>query len=215
MTSLEQDAAWGVTGPTDGLSTRQQELVSAAAALFAQRGYHAVSLSDISASLGMTGPAVYRHFKSKQALLVAVLDTCIDALLDEIRLVVDCHREPAATLVDIVDRHLHFVFTQSGNITTWRTDFASLPPLDRSRLRRQQRRYTEEWVEALRRLRPDLTVAHARALVSGVIGLLQSPTESTSELGPHEHRAVLRQAALDVLLQPLQAALPDQVSPVP
>ena len=41
--------------------------------LFAQRGYAAVSVSDIAGALGITKGALYRHFESKQAIFDAIL----------------------------------------------------------------------------------------------------------------------------------------------
>jgi AcrR family transcriptional regulator len=48
-------------------------IVAAAAELFAARGYAAVGMDEIGARVGITGPAIYRHFKGKEAVLEAVL----------------------------------------------------------------------------------------------------------------------------------------------
>jgi AcrR family transcriptional regulator len=48
-------------------------MLDAAAKLFSTRGYVDTGIDDIGEAVGVTGPAVYRHFKSKEALLVAVL----------------------------------------------------------------------------------------------------------------------------------------------
>jgi AcrR family transcriptional regulator len=180
-------------------SPRQRELVEAAARLFAERGYHAVGIADISGELGLSGPAFYRHFRSKEALLVAVLDECITTHLEDVRDIVTTDLDAGATLDAIVDNHIDFVFDQTGNITTWRTDFASLPPADRSRLRYLQRLYTEEWVRTVRRLRPDVEVDAVRAMCHAAIALLQSPTEYSSHLSPEEHKDLLARMALQAL----------------
>src|SRR5690606_8679263 len=52
---------------------RADSLLHEAARLFAERGYSGVSLEDIGSAVGVSGPAVYRHFSGKQALLGAVL----------------------------------------------------------------------------------------------------------------------------------------------
>jgi AcrR family transcriptional regulator len=59
---------------------RRRAIVAAAAELFAQRGYPAVGMDDIGAAAGVTGPAIYRHFDSKAAVLAAVFDGIIDAV---------------------------------------------------------------------------------------------------------------------------------------
>lgn len=53
---------------------RREALVAAAAALFAESGYHATRLADVGARAGVGRPAVLHHFESKEALVHAVLD---------------------------------------------------------------------------------------------------------------------------------------------
>ena len=51
-------------------SDRRSQLIAAAERLVAERGYLAVRLEDIGAAAGVSGPAIYRHFPNKEALLV-------------------------------------------------------------------------------------------------------------------------------------------------
>ena len=53
--------------------TWQEQLRREAARMFAEFGYHGVSIEDLGASVGISGPAVYKHFSSKDALLAALL----------------------------------------------------------------------------------------------------------------------------------------------
>ena len=69
--------------------TRQQLLV-AAAEVFAARGYHGATVSQIAASAGYTTGAVYSNFASKEGLFLALIDqqlevqrTGLEELLDE------------------------------------------------------------------------------------------------------------------------------------
>ena len=41
---------------------RKDRILTAAANLVAQKGYHAVSMTEIGTTAGITGPAIYRHF---------------------------------------------------------------------------------------------------------------------------------------------------------
>ena len=47
----------------------------------AERGFHAVGIADIGAAAGVSGSAIYRHFRSKQEILAALLDPVVDGLL--------------------------------------------------------------------------------------------------------------------------------------
>jgi AcrR family transcriptional regulator len=180
---------------------RQRELISVAARLFAQRGYHAVGINDISGELGLTGPAFYRHYPSKEALLIAVLDEAISSHLEEVGNLVAGISDPMETLKAIVKHHIAFVFDESENIMTWRTEFRSLPENDRHRLRYLQRLYTEEWVRTVRQLRPELEVDQVRAMCHGAIALLQSPIEFHNRLPREDIAPILYEMAMLALME--------------
>jgi len=59
---------------------RRAQLLAAAARLFRRHGFHGVGMDDIGAAAGVSGPAVYRHFPGKQALLAAITDGYLDLL---------------------------------------------------------------------------------------------------------------------------------------
>lgn len=63
-----------------GGETTRRRLVECAAEVFADRGYHAATLSEIAARAGLTTGAVYSTFGSKKALLVAV---CTESAADD------------------------------------------------------------------------------------------------------------------------------------
>ena len=192
-----------MNGPDpDGSRTpRQRELINVATKLFAQRGYHAVGINDISGELGLTGPAFYRHYPSKEALLIAVLDDAISSHLEEVGDLVRSIADPRETLEAIVGHHIDFVFDQTVAIMTWRTEFRILPETDRHRLRYLQRLYTEEWVRTLRQLRPELGVDEVRTMCQATIALLQSPTEFTNKLPREGVQPILHAMAMNTLLR--------------
>ena len=53
---------------------RRQQLLTAAARLFRDKGFDATSTRDIAASVGMHSGSPFYHFKSKDALLLAVME---------------------------------------------------------------------------------------------------------------------------------------------
>jgi AcrR family transcriptional regulator len=194
----------------DTRSPRQKDFIRAAARLFSARGYHAVNINEISAELGLSGPAIYNHYSSKEALLIAVLDDAITSHLESARDLVSSLADPRETLAALIDHHLAFVFDQYENIVTWRTEFRNLPEADSNRLRYLQHLYTTEWIRTVAKLRPDLDDGVIAAMCDAAIALLQSPTEPcvadpgrrTSHSGlPREELApVLAKMASDALL---------------
>ncbi len=73
----------GETGPglTRRPKDRKDRIALAGAELFCERGYHGVSVDEIAAAVGISGPAVYRHFPNKYAILVHATRDITDALL--------------------------------------------------------------------------------------------------------------------------------------
>ena len=53
---------------------RREVIFRAAGRLFAERGYEGTRLDDVAAAAGVTKPIVYRHFDSKKALYMALLE---------------------------------------------------------------------------------------------------------------------------------------------
>lgn len=60
---------------------RRQEVVNAAAAVFAQHGYHATSIEDLIAATGMTRGGIYHYTSSKQELLLSIVNELMEPLL--------------------------------------------------------------------------------------------------------------------------------------
>lgn len=57
----------------DVLSKRQHEILAAAAEVFGERGYAAGSMREIAARVGVSEPALYRHFPGKQEMFIAMV----------------------------------------------------------------------------------------------------------------------------------------------
>ena len=73
MTQTQRGPGPPTTVRGQAKARRRQDLLAASATLFAERGFAGVSIDDIGAAAGVSGPAVYRHFPSKQAVLGAIL----------------------------------------------------------------------------------------------------------------------------------------------
>ncbi|MER7559286.1 TetR/AcrR family transcriptional regulator [Nocardioides sp. NPDC126508] len=63
---------------------RRQLIVEAAGKVFSERGYHAASMEQIAADVGITAAALYRHFPGKYDLFRDCANLLIDHLLDAV-----------------------------------------------------------------------------------------------------------------------------------
>ena len=160
--------------------------------MFAEYGYHGVSIEDLGASVGISGPAVYRHFASKDALLCDLLVGISEELLQNGRVEVAGARTPAEALERLVDRHLAFSLSEPDLIRVHDRDLASLSPADQRSVRRLQRSYVELWVD---QLVPPLTRDQARLRAHAVFGLLNSTPHQSGTVDRDE----LRRMALAAL----------------
>ena len=79
----------------------------AAAELFAARGFHGVSVGDVGAACGISGPALYRHFASKDTMLAEMLVSISEELLDGGRTRAS-RRTPVDALASLVRWHIDF-----------------------------------------------------------------------------------------------------------
>ncbi|MGW0184658.1 TetR/AcrR family transcriptional regulator [Streptomyces sp. NPDC003362] len=61
------------TRPAKRPANRKAEILRVAAAQFQERGFHAVALGDIAGAVGISAPALYRHFRGKHDLLAAAV----------------------------------------------------------------------------------------------------------------------------------------------
>ena len=189
-----------VTRRSQAKSDRRSQLIAAAERLVAERGYLAVRLEDIGAAVGVSGPAIYRHFPNKEAMLVELLVGISTRLLAGARDVIARDDDPRTALDNLVDFHLDFVFGEPDLIRIQDRDLAHLPDAAARQVRRSQRQYVEIWVSVLTRLDAELTEDDARVMAHAAFGLLNSTPYSVKPAAPKgRSRSVLRRMTLAAL----------------
>ncbi|MFI2350300.1 TetR/AcrR family transcriptional regulator [Streptomyces sp. NPDC019443] len=155
--------------------TRREQILKAAARLFAERGFHGVGVDEIGAAVGISGPGLYRHFPGKDAMLAELLVGISERLLSGGRLrVEEAPADPEALLASLIDGHIDFALDDRPLITLHDRELDRLRDSDRKLVRQLQRQYVELWVTAVRELHPDVAESEARAAVHAVFGLLNS-----------------------------------------
>jgi AcrR family transcriptional regulator len=163
---------------------RKARILSAAAELAARRGFHTIAMSDIGAEAGIVGSGVYRHFASKTAILVALLDQVMSRLQDGAAAVAGRATDDRSALSALVRDHIQVAIDDRSVLAVYHREAHNLPEDDRRRLRRAQRLYLEEWVHVLAPLRPELTDAELRVAVHAAVGAIQSTLFFRAGLAP-------------------------------
>ncbi|MGU3501037.1 SACE_7040 family transcriptional regulator [Mycobacterium sp. C31M] len=174
-------------------SDRRTQLIAAAERLVAEHGYLSVRLEDIGAAVGISGPAIYRHFPNKEALLVELLVGISTRLLDGAHAVLAQTPHADAALDGLIEFHLDFALGESNLIRIQDRDLSHLPAAAKRQVRKAQRQYVEIWVDVLRRIDPALDEADARVQAHAAFGLLNStPYSLKAPSRTHSSRPVLR-----------------------
>jgi AcrR family transcriptional regulator len=181
-------------------SGRHSQILEVAARLFAERGFHGVSVGDIGRAVGISGPALYKHFESKDAVLAQMLVSISERLLDEGRARVEAASTPDDALGALVDWHVEFALAQPSLIVVQDRDWQSLPVRARERVRDLQLEYVDLWAAQLRLRHPGLALAEARAMAHAAFGLINS-TPHSSRLPTAAMHTLLREMALRSLGQ--------------
>lgn len=180
------------------MTERRQQILAIAAELFAEKGFRGVSIAELGAACGFSGPALYRHFRSKDAVLAEMLVRISDELLSVGRQRVRDAESPAEALRALIDWHVTFALEHKALIVVQDRDWSALPLEAREKVRETQRKYVEVWVKQLRAIHPELAPKQARASVHATFGLLNS-TPHSGFLPPEEMRELLSGMAAKAL----------------
>lgn len=174
---------------------RRQRILVAAAELTARRGFHAVAMSEIGAAAGIVGSGVYRHFASKDAVLVALLDAGMGRLQQGAAAALASATDDRSALTALVKDHVSVAIEHRAMLAAYHREVHNLPDEARRALRRAQRHYVEEWVHALAPLRRDLADGELRLAVHAAVGAIQSTLFFRSGLDRERLAALLVEMA--------------------
>ena len=181
------------TGPTPrtGAGTRRAQLTAIAGALFARDGYHNVTVGDIAAAAGLSGPAIYRHFPGKQAILAEVVRSGFDEMARAVAADLAATSDPAERLRTTYRDLAAFVIRRPDFGVMWRREYRHLAPADAAELAKRMGEASAAAVAEIRRLRPDLPPEDAELLSWAALSVLGSISD---------HRVRLPRAAFEELL---------------
>ncbi|MCX5044004.1 TetR/AcrR family transcriptional regulator [Aldersonia sp. NBC_00410] len=198
MADRTQISSVAETAPRRRPRNRKAQIAVAAARAFSERGYHPVGVDEIAAELGISGPAIYRHFPNKYALLVAAADAEAAALSNAVDDVADESLSPAEQLDAVIESLVRATIEhrRAGGLYRWERRY--LEPADRARVRETLDHVGRAIADPLSKLRPttpaDDIAMHASAALS-VIGSITA------------HRTALAADQLEPLLASMSTAV--------
>lgn len=199
-----------------GTRTRRDEILDAAASLFAARGYAAVGVDDIGAAVGITGPSVYKHFPSKLAILVGIGKRSAMRLEAGAMAAYSRTDRPDELLALLVDSYVATITATPDLLVTFNSSSVLEGQPGAVELIDLQRQYVARWIDllmrtdvsldrdqaalsvhaalsivndAVRMRRGSMTdrfVAQMTYLMQGVLGLISSSRPPSADTLPHD-----------------------------
>ncbi|MGA8545181.1 MAG: TetR/AcrR family transcriptional regulator [Mycobacterium sp.] len=180
---------------------RKAQIARASAESFSALGYHAVSMEAIAAKVGISAPALYRHYASKYDLFRGAVLALGQQLVDctDFADAEPMAADPAATLDRLVEALIDVTLAnrESGGLYRWQARY--LHSEDQSTLMDQLRVVNRRIQRPLMVIRPALTSSHRWMLSSGLLSVIGSIVDHRVALPPDEIRALLAQAASALL----------------
>jgi AcrR family transcriptional regulator len=153
---------------------RADEIVDAAASVFAARGYHGTSTQAIADVLGMRQASLYYYFPSKEAALELVCEKGVDGFLDSAQAIVAGAGAPLDRLTRLIASHLAPNETKRDYVKVFINERRYLPEAARRRIGRASRRIERCFEDVIRAGMADGSMrgdADVRLAVLSILGM--------------------------------------------
>ncbi len=195
---------------------RREQIARVAAEDFSRRGYHGVGIEEIAASLDISGPAVYRHFPNKYALLEHAITSASDALCNAVEDAAEATaaKAPAERVDAIIEAALGVSFERRNTGGLFRWEQRLLEGEDRARIRAQLTAMIGTVAEAAAPALPGVDRAEIDLRSVALISVTGSVTAHRTVLAQKRAEAVLGAAARQVLALPAPP-VPYTAAPAP
>ncbi len=160
--------------PPAGPRRRTEEVLAAAASVFAELGFHGATTQDIADRVGMRQASLYYYFVSKEAALEQVCQRGIEHIIGDTEAIAAGTGGATDKLAAIMRRHIEPLSENSASLRAFLHERRFLPKDARRRIARLARRY-ERIVENVvaagmeaGELRPDLNPTLTMDAVLGI-----------------------------------------------
>jgi AcrR family transcriptional regulator len=133
-----------------GSESLRRNLIEKSAALFREKGYDNTTVRDIAAAAGVQAGSWFYHFKSKQDILVAVVEQGMAQSLADIEAISAQTMTPRAAFTRLVQVHLHTLLAPDHDfIAVLLYEWRSLDQPARARIIKLKDRYEAIWDEVI------------------------------------------------------------------
>jgi TetR/AcrR family transcriptional regulator len=139
-----------------GFELQREQMLAAAAQLFATRGYTAATMQGLASACGVSKATLYHYVRDKQELLLQITQGHVQRLESVVNDVVQAEPDPQRRLSDLVLRFMQVYARAQHEHRVLTEDVKFLDPLERDEVLACQRRVVQAFADSMGALRPDL-----------------------------------------------------------
>jgi AcrR family transcriptional regulator len=147
-------------------------ILKAAAAVFADKGFHRASIRDVSRASGVSLAGLYYYVASKDELLFRIQDHCFGTLVDDAERVLSGVEDPEHRFYHFVENHLRYFVGNMKEMKVLSHEAASLEGEYRRIVNQKKRRYADLCASLLSALRPEGSPIEQRVATFSLFGML-------------------------------------------
>lgn len=198
---------------------RRDQIIRVAAESFSKRGYFGTGVDQIAGEVGISGPALYRHFPNKYALFSETVRTLGADLERVVEVVPEIPDDPERELRLLITELTRTTIDNRSRGALYRSEARFLTQPDRQVLGEMVGRVHTRFATPLGRMRPELTKTNptitgwlntdARYLSGSLLSVIASITTHRASLPRKRMEAIIMSAAMTVArteLPPVEAA---------
>ena len=164
----------------------QEEILKAAARLFADKGYRAVTIDEIAAEIGFAKSAIYYYFRNKEEVLWRIVEEIYDSYMEMARAIRAQHLSPDEAMSRLIRQHVLMVIQRREWTAIFFREESELSPERRRLIKRRKREY-DAALEAIYREGVEAGLFRdvpAHIAVSGILGMCNSLYVWFNDKGP-------------------------------
>jgi AcrR family transcriptional regulator len=157
-------------GPGTG---RKEQVMATAIKLFAEKGFHATSVRDITSKVGMSKAGLYSSFQSKEAILEEIYYLVIGEMLNDLEKIAATENSPAKKLQAAMTSQIKGVAQRVPELTIFYREWHHLPPDSAGRITQKRSAY-EKLLQAIIREgidAGDFTAVDVPVMAYGILGM--------------------------------------------
>lgn len=106
--------------------SRKQEIVNAAAILFKEKGYSAVTMRDLATAMGIKAASLYNHIQSKQEILSTIIIELAEEFTTGMNQIVNSDHSAIQKMENIISLHIDVTLRNSDGLASLNNDWMHL-----------------------------------------------------------------------------------------